>query len=65
MPFATNEIFKSYNKAQRKTYTYKYLGVDENYYDTCSNIKLEDMETNEIIHVEKEWFNQRVITRIV
>lgn len=60
--FEKNQIFKAHNRAQNRTYTYKYLGIDTECLDTCYNIALQNVNTGDIIHVENEWFNQRKIT---
>ena len=53
--------FLSKSKVQERPTLYEYQGRDKDHFDQCCNLRLLNINTSEIIHVEPEWFNQRKI----
>lgn len=54
--------FKSRSKVDTLAREYIYLGRDDSYRDQFYNIKIQEVATGEICHVEPEWFRQRKIS---
>ncbi len=54
--------FKSRSKVDAIDREYIYLGRDDSYCDPFYNVKIQEVTTGEICHVEPEWFRQRKIS---